>query len=135
MRLDRLIALALMAQLASAPAAAGMLVLCVGSDGHVAVESADGGLCCEEWKAVDPCLTDHPETALEPASGPCCDDLELRIGSATLTVPVQKIGPAASIPVSTPISAAPSSGLSAATVPFSVESPVAVSHRTVVLRA
>jgi hypothetical protein len=135
MRLHRLIALALMAQLAAAPAAAGMLVLCVGSDGHVAVESADGGLCCEEWRAALPCRTDHPEQAIEPASGPCCDDVELLIGSAALTVPVQKLVPAASIPLSTPAPAAPSSGLSAATVPFSVESPISASHRTVVLRA
>jgi hypothetical protein len=135
MRLHRLIGLVLVTQLLAAPVAAGMLVLCIGSDGHVSVEYADGGPCCREWRAARQRFLDHSGQTLEPATGPCCSDVELLIESATLTVSSQKLIPTASVQVSTPISLAPSSGIFAANLPFSAESPTAKSLRTVVLQA
>ena len=77
MKLPRLIALALIAQLLAAPVASGMLVLCFGSDGHVAVESANSGLCCREWEATHQGDPDNLVVSLELSSGPCCNDVIL----------------------------------------------------------
>ena len=134
MRIHRLIALALVAQLLAAPAAAGMLVLCLGSDGHVAVESASADLCCREWRAARQGTPLHLAQALESASGACCNDVALLIESTTPTVPTQKEIAPHPLPISTPVPYVPASKVSATTLPLSAESPVAVSIRTVVLR-
>ena len=134
MKLSRLITLALIAQLLAAPLTSGMLVLCFGSDGHVAVEAANASLCCREWDAAHRGGPDNLLATIEPASGPCCNDVELSVGSATLTVPAQKVirSPVAG---RVPVLASPLRTVSAGTFPLSTESPVAASLRTVVLRA
>ena len=135
MRLNRLIALALVAQFLAAPAAAGMLVLCFGSDGHVAVELANAGLCCREWRAAHQGTPNYLVETLECASDPCCNDVELFVESATLTVPTRKGIAPHPLPLITPGLSVPCSRVSATAFPLAAESPVAVSIRTVVLRA
>ena len=97
MKLPRIIALAVIAHLVATPVTSGILVLCFGSDGHVAVESANSGLCCREWVASHQGDPDFVES-LELASRPCCDDVELSIVAAALTVPVQKVIATSTIP-------------------------------------
>lgn len=136
MKFGRLIAFVLIAQLLAAPATSGMLVLCFGSDGHVAVESASANLCCREWETAHQGTPDKDLPAsIGPASGPCCNDVELSAESARLTVPSQKVIPASTLPCRVPVLASPLRTFSACTFPFSTESPVAASLRTVVLRA
>ena len=135
MKLGRLITLALIAQLLAAPLTSGMLVLCFGSDGHVAVESANASLCCREWDTAHRGSPDIPLATLKPASGPCCTDVELSVESVTLTVPPQKVIPVPAVPGCIPVLASPVHTVSAGTFPLSTESPVAASLRTVVLRA
>jgi hypothetical protein len=134
MNLWRLIILALMAQLLAAPATSGMLVLCIGNDGHVAVESASASLCCREWGAT---FREDPGDLLatfEAASSPCCNDVELSVESARLTVPSQKVIPISALPRRVPALASPLRQTSVGSFPLSTESPVAASLRTVVLR-
>jgi hypothetical protein len=135
MKLPRLIALALIAHLIATPVTSGMLVLCFGTDGHVAVESANSGLCCREWEATHQGDPDDLVESLELASGPCCNDVELSIEAASLTVPAQKVVPTSTVPLSTPVLSVPRCRTSAGTLPLSAESQVAVSLSTVVLRA
>lgn len=134
MRLDRLIALVLFAQILAVPVTSGMLVLCFGSDGHVAVESAGGSQCCREWEADR--RESHVDLAktVEPASGPCCRDMELLAESATLTVPPQKSSLMFVVLCSNLYLPAPCDAVSAAASLLPAESPVAVSLRTIVLR-
>jgi hypothetical protein len=134
MNLSKLIAFALVAQLLAAPVTSGMLVLCFGSDGHVAVESSSAALCCREWESVHRASPGDLATNIESASGPCCNDVELSVESATLTVPLQKANPTAALPRSIPLLATPLCPASVGTFPLSTESPVAASLRTVVLR-
>jgi hypothetical protein len=113
-----------------------MLVLCFGSDGHVAVETAGANICCREWETAhreDP--DEKLPTTIGPASGHCCNDVALSVESATLTVPSQKVIPVPALPCSVPVPDSPLRAASADTFPLSTESPVAVSLRTVVLRA
>ena len=134
MNLWRLIILALMAQLLAMPATSGMLVLCIGNDGHVAVESASASLCCRQW---DTAFGEDPDNLLatfEPASGSCCNDVELSVESVRLTVPPQKIIPTTALPCRILVLASPLRKAGAGTFPLSTESPVAASLRTVVLR-
>ena len=131
----KLVGLALIAQLLGAPVTSGMLVLCVGSDGHVAVESVRADLCCREWESAHRAgRGDHP-SAVESASGPCCDDVELSIEAATLTGPSPKLLAAGVLPCSVLLPGPPLRASSAGTFSLSTESPVAASLRTVVLRA
>ena len=134
MNFARLIVFALITQLLVAPATAGMLVLCIGSDGHMAVESANANLCCREWETARQAAPDDLVVNLEPAAGPCCDDVDLFVESATLTVAAQKVVPASALPCCGPVPASPLGAAYAGTSPPSTESPVAVSLRTVVLR-
>jgi hypothetical protein len=135
MMLPRLMTLALIVQLLSAPVTSGMLVLCFGSDGHVAVESASASLCCREWDEAHGIPAGDLPVKLESTSGPCCNDLELSIDSATLTVPAQKVVPASAVLCSVPVPALPLPSAAGGILPLSIESPVAASLRTVVLRA
>ncbi len=135
MKLGRIIPLALIAQLLAVPVSSGMLVLCFGSDGHVAVESANAGLCCQEWRAAHPGTPDDLAETLECASDPCCKDVELFVESATLTVPTRKGIAPHPLSLITPVLSVPCSRVSATAFPLAAESPVAVSIRTVVLRA
>ena len=135
MMLLRLMTLALIAQLLAAPVTSGMLVLCFGSDGHVAVESASASLCCREWDDVHGMPAGDLPARLEPASGPCCNDLELSVDSATLTVPAQKVVPASAAFCCIPVPALSPPSAAAGIFPLSTESPVAASLRTVMLRA
>jgi hypothetical protein len=133
MKLGRLIALALIAQLLVVPATSGMLVLCFGSDGHVAVESASESECCREWDTAHGESPDLDLPTIESASGPCCNDVGLSLESATLTAPVQKVVPASSLPCRVPVLASPLRAADPETLPPSAESSVAASLRTVVL--
>ena len=136
MNLTKLTSFALIAQLLAAPLTSGMLVLCFGSDGHVAVESAGRSLCCREWKTShEVILVESLATTIVPASGPCCKDVELRVESARLTAPSQKVLPASELPRTVPVTESPLHRASAETFPVPTESPVAASLRTVVLRA
>jgi hypothetical protein len=136
MKVARLITFALIALLLAAPVTSGMLVLCFGSDGHVAVESASANLCCREWENAHRETPDEDLlTTIEPVSGPCCDDVDLSVESAALTVPTQKVIPASALPCSVPVLALPPHTASVGTFPLWTESPVAESLRTVILRA
>jgi hypothetical protein len=136
MKLSRLITGALIAQLLAAPLASGMLVLCFGSDGHVAVESAGPNLCCSEWETAHHEAPDEGlPTTIVPASESCCNDVELSVESATLTLPTQKVLPASALPCSVPVAASHLRTDSADAIPLAAESPVAAALRTVVLRA
>jgi len=135
MMLLRLMTLAFIAQLLAAPVTSGMLVLCFGSDGHVAVESASASLCCREWDGAHAMPVGDLPARLEPASGPCCNDLELSVDSATLTVPAPKVVPASAALCCIPVPALPLPSATAGNFPLSTESPVAASLRTVILRA
>jgi hypothetical protein len=135
MRLDRLIALAVIAQLLAAPVASGMLVLCFGSDGHVAVESANADLCCREWDSAHQGVPGDLAATVEAASGLCCNDVALSMQAATLTGPAPKVVPASTVPFTAPALPVPGFRVSAGTVLLTAESPIAVSLRTVVLRA
>jgi hypothetical protein len=132
-----LISLALIAQLLAAPVTTGVFILCYGSDGHVAVESAGESDCCRAWKVTHHGVPggEGALAAIEPSSGPCCTDLALSIDPAMLTGCSQKFLPAVT-------SAAGGSGMTsslragpAAPLPLPTESSVAASLRTVVLRA
>ena len=134
MNLWRIIIFAIMAQLLAAPATSGMLVLCIGNDGHVAVESASASQCCREWSAT---FREDPGDLLATfaaESGPCCNDVELSVESARLTVPSQKVIPASAFPRRVPALASLLRQTSVGTFLLSAESPVAASLRTVVLR-
>lgn len=136
MNLVKFIALALITQLLAAPLTSGMLVLCLGSDGHVEVESAGTNVCCREWETARQGAADGGLAAsIVPASGPCCNDVELSVESATLTVPIQKVFPASALPYSVLRIDSTLCTASAVTFPRLTESPVAASLRTVVLRA
>jgi hypothetical protein len=135
MKLGRLIALALIAPLLAVPVSSGMLVLCFGSDGHVAVESANASLCCREWDTAHRGAPDNLLETLESASSPCCNDVGLSFDSATLSVLPQKVIPRSPVPCCIPFLASPLRTVSAGTFPLSTESPVAASLRTVVLLA
>jgi hypothetical protein len=136
MKVAKPIAFALITQLLAAPLTSGMLVLCFGSDGHVEVESAGTSLCCREWEKAHQDAGDEALAAsIVPASGPCCNDLELSVESATLTVPTQKVIPASVIPCSVLLTNASLRTAPTDTFPLLTESPVIASLRTVVLRA
>lgn len=135
MKLSNLIAFTLIAQLLAAPVTSGVLVLCFGSDGHVAVESASADLCCRDWESVHGASSGGLPATIESASAPCCNDVELSVESATLTVPPQKVIPTAAFPRCVPLLATPLRASSTGRFPLSTESPVAASLRTVVLRA
>jgi len=136
MKLARFIAFALIAQFLAAPLTSGMLVLCFGSDGHVDVESAGRNLCCRDWETAHRIVTDEAlETFIVPASGPCCNDVELSVESATLTIPTQRVLPASVLPCGVLLMNAALRTVSAGTFPLETESPVTASLRTVVLRA
>jgi len=136
MKIAKLIAFALITQLLAAPLTSGMLILCFGSDGHVEVESAGTNLCCREWETTHQDAADEAlPTSIVPASGPCCNDVELSVQSATLTVPTQKVLPASVLPCSVLLMNASLRTAPADTFPLLTESPVTASLRTVVLRA
>jgi len=131
----RLATLALALNLLAAPATSGMVVLCVGSDGHVAVESAGGTRCCEEWEAGRRDAPGDRGSRLEAAAGDCCRDVDLLLDSATLTVRAQKLIPSAIAYCSLPVPPAPQPLSSPAASLLSTETSVAASLRTVILRA
>ncbi len=82
-----------LAQLAVIPALSGGLVLCVGSDGHRAVEFAALGLCCSNQSRELP--ADSPRQTLPApvldtgastvSCGPCADFLPLEAGWCSST--------------------------------------------------
>jgi hypothetical protein len=136
MKLVSLITGALIAQLLAAPLASGMLVLCFGSDGHVAVESAGPNHCCSEWEAArHETPGDGLPMTIAPASESCCNDVELSVESATLTIPTPNVLPASAVPCSVSVAASHLRTDSAGAIPLVAESPVAEALRTVVLRA
>ena len=135
MKLSRLIIGALIALLLAAPLTSGMLVLCIGSDGHVALESAGPNLCCSEWEAAHQETPDEGlPTTIVPASESCCSDIELSVAPATLSLCSQRVLAASALPCSVPTIESPQRTTSADIHPLPTESPVAASLRTVVLR-
>jgi len=135
MKLSRLIVLALIAQLLAVPVTSGMLVLCFGSDGHVAVESANASQCCREWDTAHGEDPGNHRSTIAPASGPCCNDVELSLEPARLIVPVQRAVPASFLPCRIPVLPSVQRTASVGTVPLSAESSIAASLRTVILLA
>lgn len=62
------------------------VVLCFGADGHVAVESAGDGKCCQETASTTPELSFVADGATTGGCGVCSD---VRVGDAS----VQKVAP------------------------------------------
>lgn len=136
MKRHGLISLALIVQLLAAPVTTGVFILCYGSDGHVAIESAGESGCCRAWKDAHRGLSaEGSPAAIEPSSGPCCTDLALSIDPAMLTGCSQKILPASEPAAFVSGIASSLRAGSVAPLPLPTESSVAASLRTVVLRA
>jgi hypothetical protein len=135
MKIAKLISLAVIGLLLVAPIASGMFVLCFGSDGHVAVESANADRCCREWEAAHQELPGDCPATVGAASDLCCSDITLSAQAATLAGPAPKAVPAATVPFSIPALSAPTFRMSAGPVSLAAESPIAAALRTVVLRA
>ena len=129
-RIRLVIALLAAVSMLGASVGPGALVLCFGSDGHVAVEPGDVlSRCAESRQQGSP---EHGQEADCEACGPC-NDIALDAQSATLAGLSKNLTPTPPSVLSEPVSSRPLTRPATLAPTLVVALPAAVSLRTTVL--
>jgi hypothetical protein len=130
MKRTYLIALVLAGQMLAA-SAAGVLVLCLGADGHVAVETADASQRCADLPSPHQGTSELPRWAVDDDCGPCNDVGLLRPVLAGSSEKTKAAGPdGLRLPLA---STQPLTGPVGVALSLPGDTPVAVSLRSIVL--